>query len=112
MFLVKTRRVSALIPTYNTRAQRCISKNTVARPRFVLFLAGIADICPEGTFMEKEIYRITEDLMLGDLKIVQDKRLYRFTSDSILLSRFADSYSDERVRESSACIITGLIPIK
>ena len=41
MFLGKTRRVSALIPTYNTRAQRCISKNTVARPRFALFLSGI-----------------------------------------------------------------------
>ena len=52
--------------------------------------------------MEKEIYRITEDLMLGDLKIVQDKRLYRFTSDSILLSRFADSYSDEVVADFCA----------
>lgn len=52
--------------------------------------------------MEKEIYRITEDLMLGDLKIVQDKRLYRFTSDSILLSRFADSYSGEVVADFCA----------
>ena len=41
MFLGKTRRVSALIQAYNTRAQRCIRKNTVARPRFVLFLSGI-----------------------------------------------------------------------
>lgn len=40
--------------------------------------------------MSEEIYEMTEDLMLGGLKIVQDKRLYRFTSDSILLSRFAD----------------------
>lgn len=52
--------------------------------------------------MEKEIYRITEDLMLGDLKIVQDKRLYRFTSDSIILSRFADSYNGEVVADFCA----------
>ena len=29
--------------------------------------------------------------MLGGLKIVQDKRYYRFTSDSVLLSKFASS---------------------
>ena len=58
--------------------------------------------------MEKEIYRITEDLMLGDLKIVQDKRLYRFTSDSILLSRFADSYSGEVVADFCAGSEQGL----
>lgn len=53
-------------------------------------------------FMEKEIYRITEDLMIGDLKIVQDKRLYRFTSDSILLSRFADCINHEKVADFCA----------
>ena len=37
----------------------------------------------------QEIFEVTEDLMLNNLKIVQDKRYYRFTSDSILLSRFA-----------------------
>lgn len=37
----------------------------------------------------EEIFEITEDLMLGGLKIVQDKRYYRFTSDSVLLSKFA-----------------------
>lgn len=40
--------------------------------------------------------------MLGDLKIVQDKRLYRFTSDSIILSRFADSYTGEAVADFCA----------
>ena len=34
-------------------------------------------------------YEVLEDMMLDGLKIVQDTRLYRFTSDSVLLSRFA-----------------------
>lgn len=33
-------------------------------------------------------YEVLEDMMINDLKIVQDTRLYRFTSDSVLLSRF------------------------
>lgn len=37
----------------------------------------------------EEIFEITEELMLDGLKIVQDKRYYRFTSDSVLLSKFA-----------------------
>jgi len=52
--------------------------------------------------MEDEIYRITEDLMIGDLKIVQDKRLYRFTSDSIILSRFAKAKGNDRVADFCA----------
>ena len=52
--------------------------------------------------MDDEIYRITEDLMIGDLKIVQDKRLYRFTSDSIVLSRFADCLKSEVVADFCA----------
>ena len=32
---------------------------------------------------------VLDDMMLDGLKIVQDTRLYRFTSDSVLLSRFA-----------------------
>lgn len=31
---------------------------------------------------------VAEDMMLDGLKIVQDTRLYRFTSDSVLLSKF------------------------
>ena len=34
-------------------------------------------------------YEVLEDMMIDGLKIVQDTRLYRFTSDSVLLSRFA-----------------------
>ena len=34
-------------------------------------------------------FEVLEDMMLGGLKIVQDTRLYRFTSDSVLLSKFA-----------------------
>ena len=34
-------------------------------------------------------YEVLEDMMIDGLKIVQDTRLYRFTSDSVRLSRFA-----------------------
>ena len=30
-----------------------------------------------------------EELLEGDLRIIQNKSLYRFTSDAVLLSRFA-----------------------
>ncbi len=35
-----------------------------------------------------DTYEVAEDMMLDGLKIVQDTRLYRFTSDSVLLSKF------------------------
>lgn len=34
-------------------------------------------------------YEVLEDMDIDGLKIVQDTRLYRFTSDSVLLSKFA-----------------------
>ena len=34
-------------------------------------------------------FEVAEDMIIDGLKIVQDTRLYRFTSDSVLLSRFA-----------------------
>ncbi len=34
-------------------------------------------------------HEVLEDMCMDGLKIVQDTRLYRFTSDSVLLSRFA-----------------------
>ncbi len=34
-------------------------------------------------------HEVLEDMLIDGLKIVQDTRLYRFTSDSVLLSRFA-----------------------
>ena len=39
--------------------------------------------------MELSAFEVVEDMMIGGLKIVQDERLYRFTSDSVLLSKFA-----------------------
>ena len=50
----------------------------------------------------QEVFEVTEDLMLNNLKIVQDKRYYRFTSDSILLSRFASCKKGEKVADFCA----------
>lgn len=44
-------------------------------------------------------YEVLEDMMLDGLKIVQDTRLYRFTSDSVLLSRFARAKRGETVAD-------------
>lgn len=43
-----------------------------------------------------------EELLIGGLKIVQDSRLYRFTSDSVLLSRFARAKTGDRVADFCA----------
>lgn len=48
----------------------------------------------DGVFqMDEKIvlgeHEVLEDMLIDGLKIVQDTRLYRFTSDSVLLSRFA-----------------------
>ena len=40
-----------------------------------------------------------EELLEGGLKIIQDKSLYRFTSDSVLLSRFAKGKKGDRVAD-------------
>lgn len=40
-----------------------------------------------------------EEELLGDLKIVQDTRYYRFTSDSVLLSKFARAKANDRVAD-------------
>ena len=47
-------------------------------------------------------YEVLEDMMLDGLKIVQDTRLYRFTSDSVLLSRFAKAKKGDRVADFCA----------
>jgi tRNA1(Val) A37 N6-methylase TrmN6 len=39
---------------------------------------------------------------LHDLKIVQDERLYRFTSDSVLLSKFARARNGEKIADFCA----------
>ena len=47
-------------------------------------------------------YEVLEDMMLDGLKIVQDTRLYRFTSDSVLLSRFAKAKKKDDVADFCA----------
>ena len=39
--------------------------------------------------MELSEFEVADDMRIDGLKIVQDTRLYRFTSDSVLLSKFA-----------------------
>lgn len=43
-----------------------------------------------------------EDMNLDGLKIVQDERLYRFTSDSVLLSKFAQAKNGDYVADFCA----------
>ena len=47
-------------------------------------------------------FEVTEDMLLDNLKIVQDTRLYRFTSDSVLLSKFASVKSGDVVADFCA----------
>ena len=47
-------------------------------------------------------YEVLEDMLIDGLKIVQDTRLYRFTSDSVLLSRFAKAKKKDRVADFCA----------
>jgi len=47
-------------------------------------------------------YEVLEDMLLDGLKIVQDTRLYRFTSDSVLLSRFAKAKRGDNVADFCA----------
>ena len=50
-----------------------------------------------------------EELLAGGLKIIQNKNLYRFTSDSILLSRFVKGKKRDRVADFCAgCGIVGM----
>ena len=44
-------------------------------------------------------HEVLEDMMIDGLKIVQDTRLYRFTSDSVLLSRFARAKKRDKVAD-------------
>ena len=49
-----------------------------------------------------------ESLMLGDLKIIQNDNLYKFTSDSVLLSRFAPAGKKRVLDLCSGSGIVGL----
>ena len=44
-------------------------------------------------------YERLEDMGFENLKIVQDTRLYRFTSDSVLLSKFARARNGEKIAD-------------
>ncbi len=52
--------------------------------------------------MELSEHEVLEDMQMGGLKIVQDERLYRFTSDSVLLSKFAKAKKGEKVADFCA----------
>ena len=52
--------------------------------------------------MEIGQFEVVEDMRIDDLKIVQDTRLYRFTSDSVLLSRFAKAKNGDNVADFCA----------
>ena len=45
---------------------------------------------------------VTEPLLIGNYRIVQDTELYRFTSDSVLLSRFVRAKAGETVADFCA----------
>ena len=47
-------------------------------------------------------YEVLEDMLIDGLKIVQDTRLYRFTSDSVLLSKFAKAKKGDTVADFCA----------
>ena len=47
-------------------------------------------------------YEVLEDMLIDGLQIVQDTRLYRFTSDSVLLSRFARAKKGDVVADFCA----------
>ena len=47
-------------------------------------------------------YEVLEDMLIDGLKIVQDTRLYRFTSDSVLLSKFAKAKKGDTIADFCA----------
>ncbi len=53
-------------------------------------------------FRRKIVSEVIEEMGIDDLKIVQDTDLYRFTSDSVLLSRFARAKNGDRIADFCA----------
>ena len=47
-------------------------------------------------------FEVLDDMKIDNLKIVQDTRLYRFTSDSVLLSRFAKAKNNDIIADFCA----------
>lgn len=58
--------------------------------------------------MQLSQFEVLDDMLIGDLKVVQDTRLYRFTSDSVLLTKFATVKTGDVVADfCSGCGIVG-----
>jgi tRNA1(Val) A37 N6-methylase TrmN6 len=56
----------------------------------------------EGKYMQLGPTEQIEEMLIDNLKIVQDTRLYRFTSDSVLLSKFARAKAKDNVADFCA----------
>ena len=52
--------------------------------------------------VELNEFETVEEMGIDNLKIIQDTRLYRFTSDSVLLSKFASVKHDDNVADFCA----------
>lgn len=65
--------------------KKCERRNRLSRRKGGL---GVAEMNKTEAGMQLSEYEVAEDMLIDGLKIVQDTRLYRFTSDSVLLSRF------------------------
>lgn len=55
----------------------------------MLYLKGSEGESRMDERIKRNEFEVLEDMCMDGLKIVQDTRLYRFTSDSVLLSKFA-----------------------
>ena len=63
-------------------------------------VAAMTDVITRQDLLNE--FEVAEDMMLDGLKIVQDVRLYRFTSDSVLLSRFVTPKKGEKIADFCA----------
>ena len=57
--------------------------------------------------MELHEGEVAEELLLGNLKVIQNPALYRFTSDAVLLSRFATAKAHDVVAD--LCAGSGIV---
>lgn len=57
--------------------------------------------------MQLDEFEVADDMKIDGLKIIQDTRLYRFTSDSVLLSKFLSPKKNEVVADF--CAGSGII---
>jgi tRNA1Val (adenine37-N6)-methyltransferase len=69
----------------------------------------LQDAKPILFFTKSFIMKVIEDLGIKNLKIVQDDELYRFTSDAVILSKFADARKNDVVADF--CSGSGIVGI-